>query len=75
MRSNRQNLNKKKSCQIINLYRKFKWQDRDLNPGHKDFQSSALPTELSRRDCVFDQTRAENNLVWIHFKQALQEKC
>ncbi len=23
-------------------------QDGDLNPGHEDFQSSALPTELSR---------------------------
>jgi hypothetical protein len=24
-------------------------QDGDLNSGHEDFQSSALPTELSRR--------------------------
>lgn len=28
---------------------KEKWRDPDLNRGHKDFQSSALPTELSRR--------------------------
>ena len=27
----------------------LKCQDGDLNPGHEDFQSSALPTELSRR--------------------------
>ena len=25
------------------------WLGRELNPRHKDFQSSALPTELSRR--------------------------
>jgi hypothetical protein len=25
------------------------WRDRDSNPGHHDFQSCALPTELSRR--------------------------
>ena len=25
-----------------------KWRDRDLNPGHHDFQSCALPAELSR---------------------------
>ena len=24
------------------------WRDRDSNPGHHDFQSCALPTELSR---------------------------
>ena len=28
-------------------------QDGDLNPGHEDFQSSALPTELSRLVAVF----------------------
>jgi hypothetical protein len=27
-------------------------QDGDLNSGHEDFQSSALPTELSRRVAV-----------------------
>ena len=26
------------------------WRDPESNRGHKDFQSSALPTELSRRD-------------------------
>jgi hypothetical protein len=30
-------------------------QDGDLNPGHEDFQSSALPTELSRLAAVFSQ--------------------
>jgi integrase len=29
--------------------RKARWRDRDSNPGHHDFQSCALPTELSRR--------------------------
>ena len=28
------------------------WQDPELNRGHKDFQSSALPTELSCRTIV-----------------------
>ena len=28
-------------------------QDGDLNSGHEDFQSSALPTELSRLVAVF----------------------
>ncbi len=28
-------------------------QDGDLNSGHEDFQSSALPTELSRRLQIF----------------------
>jgi len=31
----------------------FECQDPDLNRGHEDFQSSALPTELSRQAILF----------------------
>ena len=49
---------KDRFCQIeksINLYvsvslLKKWWQDPDLNWGHKAFQASALPTELSRHN-------------------------
>jgi hypothetical protein len=43
-----------KSPQQVSQGQKFfkeheEWPDPDLNWGHKDFQSSALPTELSSR--------------------------
>jgi hypothetical protein len=44
-----------KTCAIKKEVLKW-WQDPDLNRGHKDFQSSALPTELS---C---QARTENGI-------------
>ncbi len=36
--------------QILSICRAFEWREADLNRRHLDFQSSALPAELSRRD-------------------------
>ena len=42
--------NKKRSYRINAAPLYFLWcRDQDLNQGHSDFQSDALPTELSRR--------------------------
>src|SRR5512132_2980079 len=35
-----------------------RWRDPDSNRGHHDFQSCALPTELSRRDGLIRVSRA-----------------
>ena len=33
----------------VKLFLKKWWRDQESNQGHEDFQSSALPTELSRQ--------------------------
>ena len=50
--------------------KKEEWPDPDLNWGHKDFQSSALPTELSgqvREKCILlDQKVKPDTVFSIH---------
>ena len=37
---------------VLPIAGQFRWRDPDLNRGHHDFQSCALPTELSRHSCA-----------------------
>ena len=48
-----QKRNKKGVTAALQLLQCFKWcRDQDSNQGHTDFQSVALPTELSRHRCL-----------------------
>ena len=51
-----------------------KWRDRDSNPGHHDFQSCALPTELSRRVGDAFET-ARQALILGYRTQAIKEEA
>ncbi len=46
----------------LNTKQKEWWRDPESNRGHKDFQSSALPTELSRQMKIIDSTKNENDV-------------
>ena len=41
------------------------WQDPESNRGHKDFQSSALPTELSCQ--IADEKKLRNERPWASY--------
>jgi hypothetical protein len=44
-----------RKCANVLICRSFQWRDSESNRGHYDFQSYALPTELSRRWPIFDR--------------------
>lgn len=59
---------------LINYLMVRWWPERELNPRHKDFQSSALPTELSGQKSVLNLILLGLVNVCLHVKLSFTTK-
>ncbi len=58
------------TCCGVKIFILLKWREAELNRRHEDFQSSALPTELSCQENLFLTLDKHNKIInlWQELK-------